>query len=71
MLTAGPLLAATLITGVLISILQVATQVQEMTLSYVPKLLVSGAVLMLLGSWMLHRVVLFALKMIAVIPEIH
>jgi len=71
MMIAGPLLAATLITGVLISILQVATQVQEMTLSYVPKLLVSGAVLMLLGSWMLHRVVLFALKMIAIIPEIH
>jgi flagellar biosynthetic protein FliQ len=71
MLIAGPLLAATLVTGVLISIIQVATQVQEMTLSYVPKLLVSGAILMLLGSWMIHRVALFALKMIALIPEIH
>lgn len=71
MLIAGPLLAATLVTGVLISILQVATQIQEMTLSYVPKLAVSGTVLILLGPWMIHRVTLFAMKMIALIPEIH
>ena len=71
MLIAGPLLAATLITGVLISILQVATQIQEMTLSYVPKLFVSGAMLILLGPWMIHRVTIFAIKMISLIPEIH
>jgi flagellar biosynthetic protein FliQ len=71
MMTAGPLLIATLITGVLISILQVATQIQEMTLSYVPKLAVSGIVLVLLGSWMIHRVTFFALKMISLIPDMH
>ena len=71
MLIAAPLLIATLITGVLISILQVATQIQEMTLTYVPKLVVSSLVLMTLGTWMIHRVTLFAIKMIALIPDMH
>jgi len=71
MLVAGPLLIATLITGILISVFQVATQIQEMTLTYVPKLAVSAVVLMLLGTWMIHRITLFALKMIALIPDMH
>lgn len=71
MMIAAPLLIATLVTGVLISILQVATQIQEMTLSYVPKLAVSGIVLILLGSWMMHRVTFFAMKMISLIPSMH
>lgn len=70
MLVAGPVLVAALATGLIISVLQVATQLQEMTLSYVPKLLVSGLVLMLLGSWMLHRVTDFAIKMITSIPNL-
>ncbi|URD61909.1 flagellar biosynthetic protein FliQ [Sphingomonas sp. KRR8] len=44
---AGPLLIAALITGVLISLLQALTQVQEMTLTFVPKLLVMGTVLLM------------------------
>jgi len=44
---AGPLLIAALITGVLISLLQALTQVQEMTLTFVPKLLVMGIVLLM------------------------
>jgi len=70
MVVAGPVLAAALIVGLLISILQVATQLQEMTLSYVPKLFASALVLMVLGPWMIHRVTQFALAMIALIPEL-
>ena len=70
MLVAGPVLAAALITGLLISVLQVATQLQEMTLSYVPKLLVSALVLVLLGPWMMHRVSQFAIGMISTIPDL-
>jgi flagellar biosynthetic protein FliQ len=70
MLIAGPVLAAALITGVLISVLQVATQLQEMTLSYVPKLLVAGSVLVLMGPWMIHRVTEFAIRMISIIPDL-
>lgn len=70
MLVAGPLLAAALLTGLLISVFQVATQLQEMTLSYVPKLIISALVLILLGPWMMHRVTQFALSMIALLPHL-
>jgi flagellar biosynthetic protein FliQ len=70
LLIAGPLLMAALLTGLLISVFQVATQLQEMTLSYVPKLLVSGVVLVLLGPWMIHRVTQFAISLISIIPEL-
>ena len=70
MLVAGPVLVAALVTGLLISVLQVATQLQEMTLSYVPKLLVSALVLMLLGPWMIERITQFAIQMITMIPDL-
>ena len=71
MIVAAPVLIAALATGLLVSVLQVATQLQEMTLSYVPKLLVSAIVLILLGPWMIHRITLFALQMIAIIPDLN
>jgi flagellar biosynthetic protein FliQ len=70
MVIAGPVLAAALVMGLLISVLQVATQLQEMTLSYVPKLFVSALTLIVLGPWMLRRVTGFAVEMIAIIPNL-
>lgn len=70
LMIAGPVLAVTLITGLVISIFQVATQLQEMTLSYVPKLIFAGLTLVLLGSWMLHQLTGFAVEMIAMIPQL-
>lgn len=70
LLIAGPLLAVALLVGLTISVLQVATQLQEMTLSYVPKLLASGATLVILGPWMLHRLTQFAIELIATIPDL-
>ena len=70
MLVAGPVLAAALVVGLLISVLQVATQLQEMTLSYVPKLLVAAIVLLVLGPWMIYRVTQFAIQMILLIPSL-
>ena len=67
---ASPLTRAALLTGVLISVLQVATQLQEMTLSYVPNLLVAGSVLVLMWPWMIHRVTEFAIRMIALVPNL-
>lgn len=67
---AAPVLAAALAVGLLISVLQVATQLQEMTLSYVPKLLIAGFVLIATGPWMLHRITQFAVSMIKIIPEL-
>lgn len=67
-LVCGPILLAILLVGVLISVLQVATQIQEMTLTYVPKLIVSGLLLVLLGSWMLGKITGFARELFLSIP---
>ncbi len=66
----GPVLAVTLIVGIVISVLQVATQVQEMTLSYVPKLLAAALVLIMLGPWMIARVTDFARSLYLTIPTL-
>jgi len=47
-----PLLGATLIVGILISIFQAVTSIQEMTLTFIPKILVVAAVLYFVGPWM-------------------
>ncbi len=70
MLVAGPVLAAALVVGLVVSVVQVATQLQEMTLSYVPKLLVSAIVLLVLGPWMIYRITEFAIEMILLIPSL-
>lgn len=62
----APFLIATLIVGLVISVLQVVTQVQEMTLTFVPKLIVVGLVSLLLGTWMLAVLVEFSQHMFEV-----
>jgi flagellar biosynthetic protein FliQ len=59
-LVAAPLLIATLVVGVLVGIVQVVTQLQEMSLSYVPKLVVAFFVLLVFGPWMLNRLITFS-----------
>lgn len=61
---AAPILIAALVVGVIISILQVATQVQEATLTFVPKLVVVVLLLLLMGAWMMATLVAFARHMI-------
>ena len=56
-LIAGPLLLGILIVGVVIGILQAATSVQEMTLSFIPKLIVLVALLLLLGNWQISLLI--------------
>ena len=68
LLVAGPVLIAALGVGLVISVFQVATQLQEMTLSYVPKLLAAMFVLIALGSWMIHQITQFARSTIGLIP---
>lgn len=70
MVIAGPLLAAVLLVGLLISVLQATTQLQEMTLSYVPKMLVAALLLIFLGPWMIGRMMQFALGLIRIIPNL-
>ncbi len=63
-----PILAALLITALLMSVFQAATQILEPTLSFVPKALVLVAVLVLLGAWMGGRLVEFARHVLAGFP---
>ena len=56
-LIAGPLLLGILIVGVVIGILQAATSVQEMTLSFIPKLIVLVALLLLVGNWLISLLI--------------
>lgn len=70
MVIAAPVLVAILIVGLIISIIQATTQLQEMTLSYVPKMFVAGIILMMLGPWMIGRLVQFAFQTISMIPSL-
>jgi flagellar biosynthetic protein FliQ len=56
--------------GLLISLLQAITSVQEMTLSYVPKMLIVGLVLLLLAPWMLNTLIDFTNHVFDFIPNI-
>ncbi|RZU38514.1 flagellar biosynthetic protein FliQ [Fluviicoccus keumensis] len=63
---AAPILLAVLIIGLLVSIFQVATQIQEMTLTFIPKLAVAVLILIVLGDWMLGTLKAFALEIIEI-----
>lgn len=66
----GPLLLAALITGVVVGAFQAATQINEMTLSFIPKLLVLALVLALAGPWMLRTLVDYTHTLILSIPQL-
>ena len=63
-----PVLGLTLLVGLVISILQVVTQVQEMSLTFVPKLLTAGAALLAFGPWMLHKLTQYITMLWSGIP---
>ena len=62
---AGPLLGGILLVGVVIGILQAATSIQEMTLSFIPKLIVVVAVLFVLGGWQILTLVEYLQSLLA------
>jgi flagellar biosynthetic protein FliQ len=64
-----PVLAATMLVGLLVGVLQVVTQVQEITLSFVPKLLAAVACLVVLGPWLLRQLAQFAARLWSSIPS--
>jgi flagellar biosynthetic protein FliQ len=67
-LIAAPLLGVTLVVGLIVSVFQAVTQIQEMSLSFVPKLLAAAVTLVVFGPWMLQRLVNFSSTLIAGIP---
>jgi flagellar biosynthesis protein FliQ len=67
---AGPVLFVTLLVGLIIGVLQAATQVNEASISFVAKLICVMATVMLLGSWSLRQLVDYTARSIASIAEI-
>ena len=65
----APILGLSMLVGLLVSILQVVTQIQEMSLTFIPKLITAVAVLLTLGPWMLNRLVSFSTTLINSIPQ--
>lgn len=64
-----PVLGLTLLVGVLISIIQVVTQVQEMSLTFIPKLLTAVIALVVFGPWMLRTLASFSTRLWSDIPS--
>ena len=69
-LISAPLLLAALVTGVVIGMLQAATQINEMTLSFIPKLLVLVATIFVTGHWMLQTLIDYTRALFESIPSV-
>ena len=67
---AGPLLLAALAVGLLVGVLQAATQIQEQTLSFIPKLLALVIALVFMGPWLLSSWVAFTEQLFFRIPDL-
>jgi flagellar biosynthesis protein FliQ len=67
---AGPILVFSLIVGVLVSILQAAPQIQDITLYFVPKILSVMAAFVIFGPWMLRMIVDFTQSIIVSLPQL-
>jgi flagellar biosynthetic protein FliQ len=70
LLLSAPALLISMAVGLVISVLQATTSIQEQTLTFVPKLAVILGVLVLFGPWMLSTIVEFTKQIFAVIPTI-
>lgn len=62
-MVSAPILLVATVVGLIISIFQATTQIQEQTLTFVPKLLAVALMGLLMGSWMLHILVEFTTRM--------
>ncbi|MGG8007233.1 flagellar biosynthesis protein FliQ [Klebsiella aerogenes] len=67
---AAPLLLAALISGLVVSLLQAATQINEMTLSFIPKILAVVATIIIAGPWMLNLLLDYMRTLFSNLPNI-
>jgi len=66
---AAPVLLVSLLVGSLISLVQAATQINEVTMTFVPKIIAIGLVLAFLGSWMLQQLLVFTTSLFNSLPN--
>jgi len=67
---AAPPLVTSLVIGSVVSLFQAATQIQETTLTFIPKIIGVGIVIAILGSWMVQKVLAFATDVFTSLPNI-
>ena len=65
-----PVLGITMLVGLLVSVVQVVTQIQEMSLSFVPKLVAAGLAVVAFGPWMLRTLCRFTVTLWSQIPSL-
>ena len=70
LMLSGPILAAGLIVGIMVGIIQAVTQIQEMTLTFIPKILVTMLVLMFAFPWMLQSMIDYTTNLYLSLPEL-
>ena len=70
LMLSGPLLLAALVIGLIVSIFQAATQINEQTLSFIPKLVGIFLTLLLAGPWMLQMMVDYIRRLFESIPQL-
>ena len=70
LILSAPVLLITFLVGLDISILQSATQIQEMTLSYIPKIIAAYITVLVLGAWMLNKLIDYTKELIINIPTL-
>lgn len=68
LIIAGPLLLVTLAVGLIVAVFQAATQINEMTLSFIPKLLAVAATLVLLGPWLIGMMTDYIRQILSQLP---
>ena len=66
----GPVLIVALVVGLGVSIFQAVTQVHEMTLTFIPKIIAVGATIILVLPWMMQRMIDFTIKLLSAIPTL-
>jgi flagellar biosynthetic protein FliQ len=67
---AAPILLVSLVVGLIISIFQATTQIQEQTLTFVPKLITVALIGLLAGGWMLHKLIDFTTRIFNIMSNI-
>ena len=70
MFIAGPVLIVALVVGLAVSIFQAVTQVHEMTLTFIPKIIAVGATIILVLPWMMQRMIDFMTRLLSAIPTL-
>lgn len=70
LMVAAPLLIVSLVIGLIISLFQVATSLQDVTLTFVPKVVAVGVTIIIAGTWMLGVLVSFTRTLFELVPEV-